>query len=852
MPAVRDQPVVGCGPREARFLHLASIPQPLTELVGRRDEVAALVELVVGAGARLVTVTGAGGCGKTRLVIEVAHELSGRFADGAAFVGLSAVEDPALVAGEVARALGLATPSGSAVVEVVCTALSGRRMLLVLDNFEHVAPAAPVAAALSTRCPDLVLLVSSRRRLHLSGERVLPLRGLAVPDDAASVDASVTASPAVALFCERARAVAPDLTLGPERLRVIAELCRLLDGLPLAIELAAARSRMLTPDAMRERVGTADAAWRLLGHGSVDRDPNRRDLYGTIAWSYDLLAPATARVLRRLSVFAGSWSLASASVVVSDGDDGPGAVDVFEAVSDLVDLHLVDPAESGVDGDPRFVLPHTVRLFAGDRLDEAGERDAIAGRHAESFLGEARAAGAGLNGRDELSWLERVNSSLPELRLAYGHLAAVGRHADAVSMAVALGPYWLHRVRFAEGRQWLDLASSLPEEGDEALLAQATAWSARLTVDDGTGVLEDAQVRNVIDELEAARAVLDVDEHRLAWLRACEHVSYALRMLEGPDRAWRVTDDALAHCPPGQRDWWRAEVLHRRALIAQQRGEPGVAAELAREAMRTADRGGNQRIAAKALQAFVVNGGLGRDPAVRGTALEEVLARLSAIGDEPGVTAVFSLLGETAANAGDYAAAMDWFVRAIRRGREAGYWHGAALGLFAVTVLAAAIGAAQDAARLHGAVRPTMTVLRRQVHARALRQYDRFMATTETTLGPEVFAAASADGGRWTWTEALDAACEVGERLAGSSPPTPASAPAPAPTPSGPTQLTGRERQVLELMASGLTNREIAASLFMSPKTVMHHTGRIYAKLGVRGRAEAVGLAARHGLLGAR
>jgi predicted ATPase len=230
------------GVREARLLPLAPIPQPLTELVGRRDEVAALVELIARDGARLVTVTGAGGCGKTRLVIEVAHELSGRFADAVTFVGLSAIQDAALVAGEVARALGVETPSGSEVVEILCAALSGRRMLVVLDNIEHVAPAAPFAAALSTRCLGLVLLISSRRRLHLSGERVLPLRGLVVLDDAATADAVAT-SPAVALFCARAVAVAPDLALGPERLAVIGGLCRLLDSLPLAIELAAARSR---------------------------------------------------------------------------------------------------------------------------------------------------------------------------------------------------------------------------------------------------------------------------------------------------------------------------------------------------------------------------------------------------------------------------------------------------------------------------------------------------------------------------------------------------------------------------------------------------------------------------------
>jgi predicted ATPase/DNA-binding CsgD family transcriptional regulator len=840
-------------PCEARFLHLASIPQPLTELVGRRDEVAALVELIAGAGARLVTVTGAGGSGKTRLVIEVAHELSGHFADGAAFVGLSAVEDPGLVPGEVARALGVATPSGSDVVEIVCGALSGRRMLLVLDNFEHVAPAAPFAAALSTRCPGLVLLVSSRRRLHLSGERVMPLRGLAVPDDAAAVDATAGAASAVALFCERARAVAPDLALRPERLQVIAELCRLLDGLPLAIELAAARSRMLTPEAMRERVATAKAAWRLLGHGSVDRDPDRRDLYGTIAWSCALLPPAPARVFRRLSVFGGSWSLASASAVVSEGDGGLSAEDVFEAVSDLVDLHLVDPADSDVDGDPRFVLPHTVRLFAGDRLDEEGERETVTGRHAEAYLGEARAAAAGLDGRDEGTWLERVNTNLPELRLAYGHLVAVGRYTDALAMAVALGPYWLYHARFAEGRRWLGLASSVPEAGHEALRAQATGWSARLAVDDGAGVLDDAQVRNLIDQLEDARAVLDVDEHRLAWLRACEHLSYAMRLLEGADRAWRVTDDALAHCPPGERDWWRAELLHRRALVAQQRGEPSVAAELASEAMRTADRGGNQRIAARALQAFVVNGGLGTEPADQAAALEEVLARSSAIGDVRGVASTLPLLGGTAAAAGDHAAAMDRFVQTIRLGRETGYWHGAAIGLFAVTLMAAYAGQAHDAAHLHGAVGPTLPVLQREVTARSLELYDAFMATTETALGPDRFASAVADGGRWTWTEALDAACDVGERLAGSPPARPSSAPAPAPSSQSATALlTGREREVLELMSTGLTNREIATSLFMSPKTVMHHTGRIYTKLGVRGRAEAVGLAVRQGLLGAR
>ena len=319
--------------------------------------------------------------------------------------------------------------------------------------------------------------MTSRRRLGLTVEQAYELAPLGVPAKQ-STDPSGAAS--VALFCERASAVNPQFRPGGSALQAVGELCRLVDGIPLAIELVASHVRMLRPEALLARMQDTDHGLRLLRGGAVDADARHRDLRDTIGWSVNLLGPAPSRLLPRLSVFREGWTLDAMEDICSlDVTDG----EPFEALVELVDLHLVEPVQAA-GAEARFRLLETVRRFAAEAIAHAGDAGALLDRHADHYMAFALRAGAALESKDDHRWAARIDRELPNVRAALQHLATSGRSDEGLAAAAALGPYWLDRGSMHEGRDWLD--RFLPSaNGPRRVRAIAEGWSARLALEQG-------------------------------------------------------------------------------------------------------------------------------------------------------------------------------------------------------------------------------------------------------------------------------------------------------------------------------------------------------------------------------
>ncbi|WP_373138241.1 LuxR C-terminal-related transcriptional regulator [Mycobacterium marinum] len=795
-------------------------------LRGRDADFAALSDLLIRR-CRLVTVTGAAGCGKTRLALDVADRHRDEFPHGVVVAMLSTVTDAVDVPRALCRALGLVVPDDTTVVERLQHILRRRRTLLVIDNFEHVIGAAPTVAALSRHCRDVTFVVTSRRPLRVVGEHVVHLRPLAVPSPDDDPETAM-GSPAVQMFCDHARAVASGFAATPTVVSEVAEICRRLDGLPLAIEIAAARSGLLSPAVVLDQLaGTGPLA--LLD----DRDhPSKRrhSLRATVQWSYQLLQqPATANLFRRLSVFRGPYTLDSAQAVCADN------ADIFDAHAELVDLHLVEPGSDG-----HFHMPRTIKDFAQDLVDVHGEYHELASRHARYYLDLARQAGAGLETHREQQWGAQVDAQQLEILSALDWLRCHDRLTDAVEAAGWLGPFWLNRGQLADGRRHLNAqgANELP---------QARGWAVRLALESGQGTLNRVDTAHVIDALRAVCDDLRDQTHSAAWLRSCEHLSYALRSFGEPEQAMEVVDNALAACTTSADEWWRAELLHRAALLAQQVGRDSDAATLAGDCYQVAVQSSNQRIAARAQQILAITDT--PDPDEMIAQLESVLAASTGLGDHRGSVATTALLGAvTSAQSANRAA--QWFDQTISSGRRIGYWHGTALGVAGIIALAADTGEWASAAKLHGGLIDHLDLLACQMSPAMVTAYNASVQHARRKLGENAFRAATSEGAQWTWDELMQRGldlCHVVERVSdletSARHQDAASVRAPSPV------LTPREIDVLRLITRGHTNKEIAAALTMSPKTVEHHTSHIYRKLGVRGRIEAINHANEHHLL---
>jgi predicted ATPase len=447
-----------------------ALPAPLGSLVGRERELEAVGQLLA-AGARLVTLTGPGGIGKTRLAVAIAHEVAPRYPHGVHLVSLAEVEDPGLVLPTVASRLGLRLTGAQQAGPAVAEHLVGRRSLLVLDNLEQVIAVGPELAAVLERAPDVQVLATSRCPLGLVGEQEWRLEPLAVPSADADPDELASGS-AVELFVERARAVEPSFSLHPDTVTDVAELCRRLEGLPLAIELAAARIRLFPPAALLRRLGD-----RLdLLAGGADRPERHRTLRATIDWSIRLLTPRERAVFARLSVFAGGCTLDAAEDVC----DPEGERDVVEAVARLLDHGLLVVSDDRQDDEPRVRMPETVRVVAADELEQRGETAAVRRRHLGWYAALADRAQPYLCGPQQRRWLARIDPERANLRLAARHGLELGERRTVLELGWDLYVYYHVRGAHQEPEAWVAAAGDGEglDERQRAIAVTASAISA--------------------------------------------------------------------------------------------------------------------------------------------------------------------------------------------------------------------------------------------------------------------------------------------------------------------------------------------------------------------------------------
>lgn len=441
----------------------AGVPDEPTPFIGRERELADVTGLLQRSGVRLVTLTGPGGIGKTRLALRAAATVASRFPDGVHLVFLAALGDPDLVPSAIARAVRVGERPGQSPLAMLTAALTGRRVLLVLDNFEHLLPAGPVVTELLAACQELRVLVTSRSVLHLSREQEYPVPPLSLP----SQSLAELPSDAIALFAARARSATPDFQLTDGNLLTIAEICRRLDGLALGIELAAARLRLFPPSALLKRLSRR---LPLLTGGPTDSPTRQQTLRNTIDWSYDLLSAQDRRLFARLAVFVGGCTFEAADAVCN----ADGILDLLEGMASLVDQSLV--RREGED-ESRFIMLETIREYATEQLEEAGDTEKLHRCHAHYFLsiveetesGAARAEG-----------LDRLGTELDNLRAALSWARDRGEAALGLQLAVALAHFWELRGHLTEGRVWLEQLLPLAGAEDRGLQLRALVAAARL------------------------------------------------------------------------------------------------------------------------------------------------------------------------------------------------------------------------------------------------------------------------------------------------------------------------------------------------------------------------------------
>src|SRR5947209_3447641 len=442
-------------------LPASNLPVPLTTLIGREQERATVCSLLRRPEVRLLTLTGTGGIGKTRLALQVATDLLADFADGVCFVSLAPVSDPDLVVPTIVQTLGLKDTGGQPLLDLLKASLSGKHLLLLLDNFEQVLVAAPQLSDLLRACPHLKILVTSRAVLHLRGEQEFPVPPLALPDLTQLPESEPLAQvAAVALFLQRAWATKPDLQLTSTNARAIARICVQLDGLPLAIELAAARSKLLPPQALLARLGQRLA---LLTGGAQDAPARQQTLRNTIAWSYNLLTPQEQQLFRWLSVFVGGCTLQAVEALCNSLEDGRGTEWVFDGVASLLDKSLLlQTAQEGEE--PRLMMLETIREYGLECLRSRGEMERTRQAHAVYYLALAQEAATTWFATEQQAWCDRLEQDHDNLRAALQWLLESKETAMALQFSNALWWFWHTRAHVREGQTFLEKALAASEE----------------------------------------------------------------------------------------------------------------------------------------------------------------------------------------------------------------------------------------------------------------------------------------------------------------------------------------------------------------------------------------------------
>jgi predicted ATPase/class 3 adenylate cyclase/DNA-binding CsgD family transcriptional regulator len=861
--------------------HPNNLPIQPTWLVGREREAYAIENLLLRSEVRLVTLTGPGGVGKTRLGLQVAADLSAAFIDGVYFVNLAPVRDPAFVLPAITQAFALSEIREYTLLDLLHNVLRDRQILLLLDNFEQVFEAADLLADLLSHSAGLKLLVTSRMALHLRAEYEFAVPPLALPDPKHLADVhSLSQFEAVVLFVSRAKAIRPDFEVTTATAPTIAEICSRLDGLPLAIELAAARINVLPPQAILARL---TQRLRLLTGGARDAPVRQQTLRNTLSWSYELLTKAEQRLFHRLAAFVGGCTLEAVESLMQALGDPP--FDVLDTLASLVDKSLLhQSADEGEE--PRFVMLETIREYGLEMLAAQGELESIRHAHAAYFLELAEQAEPGLEGPEQIKWLKWLERDHDNLYAALEWLLDKGDAGSTVEQALRLGSalrdFWNFHGHSTEGLALLERALATPASIDPPLRSKAlitAGWLANnlanyakaealghegLTLAREHGdrryiaaALQQLGASVLFHDMSLARARI---EESLAMSRALgdsfatawsAYILGILLSVEDDSAARSLLEESLALNRTMGTPLRTAGVLGALGLLIR-KSDPAHARTLLEEglALVRETSHGNFITAYLLITLGEVTLALGEiTPAV--SLAEEGLGLNKELGDRIGVASALLLLGDVAIAQEDYSSARARYEESLALARE---WTPPLPQLLAdclmrLAEVIAAQGEPGWAARLCGAaeaVRETMGLLPTPEYP---DRYERVVATTRIQLGEQAFTVAWTEGRIMPLEQVLVAPSSnltAQIRTTGKSS---LSFGKRVPTYPYPDGLTAREVDVLRLVAQGLTDAQVAEQLVISPRTVNKHLTTIYGKIQVSSRSAATRYAIEHHLL---